>query len=49
MLEVYELKEGKWVTLDVFFDDDEITAPPFAEASFPLNRLWPLDPPAAQA
>jgi Uma2 family endonuclease len=47
MLEAYELREGKWVTLDVFF---EVTAPPFAEVSFPLNRLWPLDPPpSAQA
>jgi Uma2 family endonuclease len=45
MLEVYELREGKWVTLDVFFDDQEVAAAPFAEISFPLNWLWPLDPP----
>lgn len=50
MLEAYELREGKCVTLDVFFDDEGITAQPFAAISFPLNRLWPLDPPpAAQA
>jgi Uma2 family endonuclease len=50
MLEAYELREGKWVTLDVFFDDEEVTAQPFAAIGFPLNRLWPLDPPpAAQA
>ena len=45
MLEAYELREGKWVTLDVFFDNEEVTAPPFAEIRFPANRLWPLDPP----
>jgi Uma2 family endonuclease len=43
MLEVYELREGKWVTLDVFFDDQQVSAPPFTETSFPLNWLWPLD------
>lgn len=48
MLEAYELREGKWVTLDVLFDDEEITAPPFTEISFSLNRLWPLDPPSAK-
>lgn len=41
MLEVYELRAGKWVTLDVLFDDQEIRAPPFAAIGF---WLWPLDP-----
>jgi Uma2 family endonuclease len=44
MLEVYELGGGKWVTLDVLFDDQEVRAPPFAAIGFPLNWLWPLDP-----
>jgi Uma2 family endonuclease len=44
MLEAYELREGKWVTLDVFFDAEEVKAPPFIDISFPANRLWPLDP-----
>jgi Uma2 family endonuclease len=48
MLEAYELREGKWVTLDVFFDDEEVKAPPFTEVSFSANRLWPLDPPAEE-
>jgi hypothetical protein len=50
MLEVFELSAGKWVTLDVLFDDAQVAAPPFAEVTFSLGLLWPLDPPpAAQA
>jgi hypothetical protein len=48
ILEVYELREGKWMTLDVFVDDAEVVAPPFAETAFRLSRLWPLDPPPAE-
>jgi Uma2 family endonuclease len=43
MLEVFELSAGKWLVLDVFRDDQEVPAAPFAEISFPLNLLWPLD------
>jgi Uma2 family endonuclease len=48
MLEVFELSEGKWLLLDVFHDDVEVKAAPFADPSFRLNLLWPLDvaPPA---
>lgn len=45
MLEVFELREGKWLLLDVYRDDAQVAAPPFAEATFPLNLLWPFDAP----
>jgi Uma2 family endonuclease len=43
MLEVFELRDGKWLLVGVFHDDAQVTAPPFAEAGFALNLLWPLD------
>jgi len=50
MLEVFELRDSKWLLLDVFHDDAQVAAAPFAEPSFPLGLLWPFDPPpAAQA
>ena len=48
MLEVYELKDGKWLLLDVFRDDAQVAAAPFAELTFALSLLWPFDPPAQQ-
>jgi Uma2 family endonuclease len=49
MLEVFELRDGKWLLLDVFRDDATVGAPPFSEPSFPLGLLWPFDTaPAAQ-
>jgi hypothetical protein len=47
MLEVFELKDGKWLLNGVCHDDAEVTAPPFAEPSFRLGLLWPFDAPAA--
>jgi Uma2 family endonuclease len=44
MLEVYELKDGKWLLLDVFRDDAPVAAAPFAEFSFSLSDLWSLGP-----
>jgi Uma2 family endonuclease len=46
MLEVFELREGKWLLLDVFHDNADVAALPFARASFPLGLLWPFDPSA---
>jgi len=43
MLEVFELKDGKWLLLDVFHDDAQVAAPPFAEPNFALGLLWPFD------
>jgi hypothetical protein len=45
MLEVFELREGKWLLLDVFHDNADVAAPPFAQVSFPLGLLWPFDSP----
>ena len=45
MLEAFELRDGKWLLLDVFRDNAEVAAPPFAEPSFRLGLLWPFDPP----
>jgi Uma2 family endonuclease len=44
MLEVYELRDGKWLLLDVFGDDAQVAAAPFAEIGFSLNLLWSLGP-----
>jgi Uma2 family endonuclease len=48
MLEVFELRDGKWLLLDVFCDDAQVAAAPFAELTFALSLLWPFDPPAQQ-
>jgi Uma2 family endonuclease len=44
LLEVYELKDGKWLLLDVFSDDARVVAAPFAEFGFSLSLLWSLGP-----
>lgn len=44
ILEVYELRDGKWLLLDVFRDDAEVAAAPFADFSFSLSLLWTLAP-----
>jgi len=49
MLEVFELRDGKWLLLSVFRDNADVAAPPFAEITFSLGMLWPLDvSPSAQ-
>jgi Uma2 family endonuclease len=45
MLEVFELRDGKWLLLDVYRDNAAVAAPPFADVSFPLGLLWPFDSP----
>jgi Uma2 family endonuclease len=45
LLEVYELRNGKWLLLDVFSDDDaQVAAAPFAGLSFALRLLWESGP-----
>jgi Uma2 family endonuclease len=44
LLEVYELRDGKWLLLDVFSGDARVAAAPFAELSFSLSLLWSLGP-----
>ncbi len=41
-LEVLALTTGKWLVEATFKDADPVSAPPFAEHTFPLNALWPL-------
>jgi Uma2 family endonuclease len=48
MLEVLELRDGKWLLLDVFRDNAEVAAPPFAEITFTLGLLWPFDNPHSE-
>lgn len=48
ILEAFELRDGKWLLVNVFRADDEVVAaPPFAELGFSLGVLWPFDPPAS--
>jgi Uma2 family endonuclease len=45
ILETLELRDGKWLLLDVLRDKAEVAAPPIAEVSFPLGLLSPFDAP----
>jgi Uma2 family endonuclease len=47
MLEVFELRDGKWLLLGTFSDDAEVAAAPFAEAAFSLGLLWPFERPSS--
>jgi Putative restriction endonuclease len=49
MLEVFELRDGKWLLVGVFHDDAQGSALPFGDLTFALNLLWPLEPAAATA
>ncbi|MGF1546710.1 MAG: Uma2 family endonuclease [Thiotrichales bacterium] len=40
MLEVFELREGKWLLVAVLEDDDAVAQPPFQAISFALSGLW---------
>lgn len=40
-LETFVLAQGEWKKTGAFQGDDEVAAPPFAEAPFRLGRLWP--------
>ena len=42
-LEVFELRDGKWLLVGTFHDDAQVAAPPFAELTFDLSLLWPFD------
>ena len=42
-LEAYELRDGKWLLLDVKKDNDDIALPPFDAVTWPLDALWPFD------
>jgi hypothetical protein len=40
-LEVFALRDGKWVIEATFKGADAITAPPFEAHTFALDVLWP--------
>ncbi len=46
-LETFKHAERSWLVTGVFFDAEEVVAPPFEAAPFSLGLLWPFDPPAA--
>jgi Uma2 family endonuclease len=46
-LEAFELRDGKWLLLNVFRGNAEVAAAPFPEPSCPLGVLSPSDPPSA--
>ena len=39
-LEVFELRDAKWVLAVTFNDADPVSAPPFEAHTFGLDRLW---------
>ena len=43
LLEVFELKDGKWLLLDVVRDAGEVRLAPFDAVPLELAALWPLD------
>jgi Uma2 family endonuclease len=40
LLETFELRDGLWVLLKAYRDDDAVAAPPFAAVPFQLGLLW---------
>ncbi len=40
-LEVFALREGRWVLLAMLADDAPVSQPPFEAITFPLDALWP--------
>ncbi len=47
-LEVLALSGGKWLVEATFKDADAVSAPPFAEHTFPLDALWPPPSPPSE-
>jgi len=45
LLEVFELRDERWVLLGAWSSEDTVRAPPFDAISFSLADLWPLDKP----
>ncbi|VFM96912.1 MAG: Endonuclease, Uma2 family (restriction endonuclease fold) [Candidatus Kentron sp. G] len=40
-LEVFALREGKWLLWETLGDNDKVSAPPFETVRFDLGVLWP--------
>ena len=45
-LEVFERCDRNWLLTHIFFDAEDVCAPPFSAITFSLGLLWPFDPPA---
>jgi Uma2 family endonuclease len=41
ILEVFARQDRDWLLLNTFTEHDDVCAPPFADLTFPLKRLWP--------
>ena len=44
-LETFQRADKSWLVTGIFFDDEEVKAPPFDATTFSLSLLWPFDPP----
>jgi Uma2 family endonuclease len=44
-LEVFLRQDRNWLLTHTFFDDEQVSAPPFEVLTFSLGLLWPFDPP----
>ena len=42
-LEVFARQDLDWLLTNTFFESETVTAAPFQELAFPLDRLWPFD------
>ena len=47
-LETFKRSDKSWLVTGVFFDDDEVKAPPFDAVAFSLGLLWPFDSPTTE-
>lgn len=46
-LEVFKRQDQDWLLKHAFFENDDVSAPPFDAISFKLDLLWPFDPPSS--
>ena len=44
-LEVFARRDSDWVMHAYFADDEDVSAPPFADLTFSLGQLWPFTKP----
>jgi Uma2 family endonuclease len=42
-LEVFTRQNENWLLIHTFFDEENVTAPPFTALTFSLGLLWPFD------
>ena len=45
-LETFRRADKSWLVTGIFFDEEEVKAPPFDSVPFQLGLLWPFDPPS---